>query len=634
MNFSPLDILKEYWGYDAFRPVQEDIVSAAVEGKDVLAMLPTGGGKSICFQVPAMMKDGLALVVTPLIALMKDQVQNLKARGINAIAIHAGMNKREVDLALNNAAYGDCKFLYVSPERLGTFLFRSYLSVLNISYIVVDEAHCVSQWGYDFRPDYLKIIELRKETDAPVIALTATATPSVADDIMSKLGFKEKLIIKSGFERPNISYIVRQCDDKDGQLLNICSGVQGTGIIYVRNRKKTEEVASVLSGAGFSCAAYHAGLGFNTRMERQEAWKAGKIRIMVCTNAFGMGIDKPDVRFVVHIDLPDSIEAYYQEAGRAGRDGKKSFAVLLWNRLDVKRLHQIATVSFPSLEYIEDIYHKVHAYFQIPYDTGEGRNLKFEISEFCKAFRQERSKVYYAIKYLDREGHWTYTEEVDMPTRVRILVQRNELYEISLPEKIMIDLLDILMRKCEGIFSYPVPIDEEYFSDYLHVSVSDFRQLLYRLSLEHVIAYIPQAHSDVIFIKHPRLHQGDVALSPAKYDMLKKTYRERCDSMIEYASCENECRSEFMLHYFGQEDTKPCGTCDYCRKNAEKSDENIREKTRQGLKEYIDSLGGKYSLSQINARFSDTSASYCSDYIAILRDMIDRGEVSAYEDMI
>ena len=388
-----LETLKEYWGYESFRPKQEEIVNSALEGRDVLAILPTGGGKSVCFQVPAMMRDGIAIVVTPLIALMKDQVQNLNARGIRALCINAGMTRREVDTALNNALYGDYKFLYVSPERLRTPMFKGYVREMNVSYIVVDEAHCISQWGYDFRPDYLQIGNLRELVDAPVIALTATATPQVADDIMERLSFKGKCLIKSGFERPNLSYIVRRCEDKLGQLLNVCNGVQGTGIVYVRSRKKTEELAAFLQANDISSSFYHAGLGQESRTERQEQWKCGKIRVMVCTNAFGMGIDKSDVRFVVHFDVPDSPEAYFQEAGRGGRDGKRSYAVLLWNDSDLKRMNQIAAASFPSLEYIEDIYHKIHIFYEIPYDTGAGRQLKFNLEEFCRRFKLQSTML-------------------------------------------------------------------------------------------------------------------------------------------------------------------------------------------------------------------------------------------------
>ncbi|MDT3357047.1 MAG: RecQ family ATP-dependent DNA helicase [Bacteroidota bacterium] len=562
---SAVEILREYWGYDSFRPMQKEIIDAALEDRDVLAILPTGGGKSVCFQVPAMMKDGLALVITPLVALMKDQVQNLKDRGIRAMAIHAGMGRHEVDLALNNAAYGDYKFLYISPERLGTFLFRSYLPVLNVNYIVVDEAHCISQWGYDFRPDYLSIGDLRKEVDAPVIALTATATPEVADDIMSRLGFSEKLVLKSGFERPNLSYVVRKCEDKLGQLLNVCNGVCGTGIVYVRNRRKTEELASFLKSNDISASYYHAGLGHESRAQRQEQWKKGEVRVMVCTNAFGMGIDKPDVRFVVHFDLPDAPEAYFQEAGRAGRDGKRSFAVQLWNSSDVRRLHQIEKISFPGLDFMEDIYHKVHLFFQIPYGAGIGRQLKFNLEEFCKHFSLPRAETFYALKYIEREGHWSYSEDIDVSTRVKIAVDRSVLYDLDLPEPAMGELLELLIRRCEGIFSFAVQIDEEYFSKAVGLTIPSFRQLLYRMSLEHIINYVPQDHSDVIFLHHDRLEPGNLALSPKRLAMLKDAASRRVQAMIDYVSEEDTCRSRFLLAYFGQTESEDCGNCDVCR---------------------------------------------------------------------
>ena len=443
---TPREVLEKYWGYESFRPLQEEIIQAALEGRDVLALLPTGGGKSVCFQVPVLMKEGLALVVTPLIALMKDQVQNLTDRGIRALAIHAGMGRHEVDLTLNNAAYGDFKFLYVSPERLNTRLFRSYLDVLPISTIVVDEAHCISQWGYDFRPDYLRIGELRKLVDVPVIALTATATPRVAEDIMDKLGFREPLLLKTGFERPNLSYIVRKAEDKLGQLLNICRSVPGAGIVYMRHRARCEEIASFLKAEGVGASYYHAGLSTPARAERQAQWKSGEIPVMVCTNAFGMGIDKGDVRFVVHLDLPESIEAYFQEAGRAGRDGLRSYAVLLWNDADVRRLRQIEKTSFPPLEFIEDIYQKLHQFYQVPYETGIGRQLKFDLEEFCRHFGLQRPPVHYALKYLERTDHLSFSEDVDIDTKVKITVDRNALYDIDQPEKEMAEVLELLMR--------------------------------------------------------------------------------------------------------------------------------------------------------------------------------------------
>lgn len=628
---SPSEVLKEYWGYDDFRPMQEEIITAALEGKDVLAIMPTGGGKSICFQVPGLMRDGITLVVTPLIALMKDQVQNLNDRGVRALAIHAGMSRHEVDLALNNAAYGDYKFLYLSPERLGTQLFRSYIDVLDVSFIVVDEAHCISQWGYDFRPDYLRIGELRERIDAPVIAVTATATPSVAQDIMERLGFKEKLLLKSGFERPNLSYIVRQVEDKYSQILNVCNGVPGTGIVYARNRRKCEELSAFLMAQGVSASFYHAGLGGQARAERQAAWKSGAVRVMVCTNAFGMGIDKPDVRFVVHYDLPESPEAYFQEAGRAGRDGKRSFAVQLWNSVDVRRAKQIEDVSFPSLEYIEDVYQKLHAFFEIPYDTGMGRQLKFKIEDFCKRFGLQRAPAFYALKYLERTEHLTYSEEVDIPTKVRINVDRKSLYDVELADQGQANVLEALMRSYTGIFSFLQQIDEEYVARRAGQTVPQLRQSLYGLSLAHVISYVPTDHSDVVVLHHDRLRPGNVNLMPSRYAMLRESFHARAEAMLEYVSETSECRSRYLLRYFGQTETTDCGTCDVCRaRRAALPARTLQQMTRRKLIEYIDEKDGEYSLEEIVAEFGNPSGNHSPDYLDILRQLIDNGDVPMY----
>ncbi|MGN1210824.1 MAG: ATP-dependent DNA helicase RecQ, partial [Candidatus Cryptobacteroides sp.] len=588
----PLSVLKEYWGYDSFRPMQKEIIDAALRGEDVLAILPTGGGKSVCFQVPALLKDGIALVVTPLIALMNDQVQNLTDRGIRALAVHAGMSVRETDNALNNAAYGDYKFLYLSPERLMTPLFREYLKDMNVSFIVVDEAHCISQWGYDFRPEYLKINELRQFVEAPVIALTATATPKVAEDIATRLGFSSLNVIKSGFERPNLSYVVRKAEDKKSRLLGICNSVSGTGIVYVRSRSRAEELAAFLSSAGVSSSFYHAGLSSETRSERQEEWKAGRIRVMVCTNAFGMGIDKPDVRFVVHSDIPESPESYFQEAGRAGRDGKESYAVLLWNGNDLKRMKQMEKVAFPGLEFIEDIYHKVHIFFGIPYEAGEGSQLKFKLEDFCKQFSLDRRSVYYAIRYIERAGHWSLMEDFEVKTKVQIRVSRQDLYDIVLPQKQMKTVLEILMRNYTGLFSFPVAVDEELVASRAGISVPFLRQTLYRLSLEHIITYIPCDSSDIISLVHPRLYPHDVDLNPELYGMLRDMYSERMDAMIAYATEDNLCRSRFLLNYFGQKDSSDCGKCDVCRRTGKRKGQG----TSSMLENIINvELNGKYS---------------------------------------
>ena len=619
----PEEVLKKYWGYESFRPMQREIVDSALQGRDTLALLPTGGGKSVCFQVPALMTAGTALVITPLIALMKDQVQNLRDRGIRALAIHAGMTRREVDTALNNAAYGDFKFLYLSPERLGTSLFNSYLSILDISFIVVDEAHCISQWGYDFRPDYLEIGALREQVDAPVIALTATATPEVAEDIMERLRFKEKNLLKGSFRRENLSYIVRKCEDKLGQLAGICKGVDGSGIVYMQSRKGCEEIASFLRAEGISASFYHAGLGTASRSERQEKWKKGEIRIMVSTNAFGMGIDKSDVRFVAHNTLPDSPEAYFQEAGRGGRDGKPSYAVLLWNGTDLRRLKQLAATSFPPLDYIADIYQKVHIFYQVPYDVGEGRQIKFSLEDFVHHFSLSKSTAWYAIKYLERAGHWTMAEDLDIKTRVQIVADRRALYDIELPDARMAAILEALMRGYDGIFSWPHPVDEDYLAAKADCTVPALRQLLYGLALEHVIKYIPADRSDVITLRHDRLRPGNLDLKPALYKMLKENFERRMAAMVAYVQDDVECRQSFLLDYFGEKDAAPCGRCDRCREHR-----RAPQATAASIRAWIAGKGGRYTVKELRDAFENPSRQASGDdYLSILRELIDGGDV-------
>ena len=626
-NQKKLDILKQYWGHDSFRPMQSDIIDSALDNKDTLAILPTGGGKSICFQIPALIKGGLTIVVTPLIALMKDQVQNLNNRGIKASAIHLGMTRHEIDIVLNNAAYGDTRFLYVSPERLRTQLFKSYLDVMDISYIVVDEAHCISQWGYDFRPDYLEISKIREIIDAPIIALTATATPSVAEDIMDKLEFNEPNILKSGFERPNLYYIVRHCEDKVGQLRSICSGVQGTGIVYVRSRKKCEELSSLLSATGESASFYHAGLTSETRAKRQELWKTGDIRIMVCTNAFGMGIDKPDVRFVVHFDVPDSLEAYFQEAGRAGRDGNKSYAAILWNTSDIRRLKQTHTTSYPSLDYMENIYHKVYAYAEIPFDMGIGREIRFDPIEFAKQFKLNSNMAYHAIQYLEKAGHWSITEDADIHARVKIAVSRDALYEITMSDPRMLQFIDYLMRNYTDVFSRTVSIDEELVSKKLGLSIPQLRQLMYRMSVDHLIRYIPAAKTTVIRTNNNHLRPKNVNLQPQLYEKLKQNSESRIASMIDYITETDTCRSRYVLAYFGQKDSQDCGTCDICRQKKASPSSDIKDKIANYIKTEKDN---KYEIADILNEFSSYDQMNDEHIISILRDMIDDGIIPPF----
>lgn len=564
------EILKKYWGYESFRPKQQEIIEAALAGKDVLGILPTGGGKSLCFQIPALMKDGIAIVVTPLISLMKDQVQNLASKGIRALAVHSGMTFHEIDAALDNARFGGYRFLYLSPERLGTEIFVSRLKNMEVTYIVVDEAHCISQWGYDFRPDYLSIASVREYVpSASVIALTATATRKVADDIMEKLAFREPLVYSSGFERPNLSYSVVRKENKAGALLSLCTMDEGSGIVYVRERKAARETASFLVSQGVSADFYHAGISKQERDARQDAWKRGDVRIMVATNAFGMGIDKPDVRFVCHLDVPESIESYYQEAGRAGRDGLPAAAVMLWNDSDVKRLEAVYRTSFPPLDYVRDIYQKVFIYLGLAYEEGMGQTRCFDIVDFSRHFRLNAAMAYSAVKYIGTAGYWSVTDEIDNPTRIMFSVDRDALYNIQLSDKRMDTFLKALMRTWPGLFSHLVSIDEEYLARLTLDSVHGVKSKLLYLSRNRILVYVPRKRSPLIHFSNERLTPGNLCLSEADYQKRKLAYRERMDAVLEYVRAgENGacgCRSIMLSEYFGQDGVRPCGICDLCR---------------------------------------------------------------------
>lgn len=565
-----LATLKKYWGYEGFRPKQEEIISEALAGRDVLALMPTGGGKSVCFQVPAMMKEGICIVVSPLIALMKDQVENLRKRGIPALLVCAGMSYREIDATLDNAVYGDYKFLYVSPERLRTDLFLARAAKMNINYLVVDEAHCISQWGYDFRPEYLMINEVRDKIagtafpdKVPVIALTATATQEVAEDIMVRLGFAKPNLLVSGFERPNLSYSARKCENKLGQLLKVCQGVQGSGIVYVAKRRTAEEVTAFLTSQGIDAATYHAGMNGKVRASVQDAWKKGEKRIIVSTNAFGMGIDKGDVRFVCHYDMPQSPEAYFQEAGRAGRDGNKSYALLIWNSTDLKRLSQILQTNYPPLDYIKDIYQKVHSFLKIPYETGKDKGYKFDLAAFAKQYKLQAAKAYYAIKYIEMSGYWTLTEELDIPSKLSITVSRDELYSIQLGSAEVDTFLKVLMRMYEGLFSGFVTIDEERIAAVGKYSVLAVEKKLKWLAARNVLRYVPKVKSPVLYLATERLYPENLRLDKKEYDDRVARSARRHDAMAAYAQNTDRCRSQMLLEYFGQTG-KPCGVCDWC----------------------------------------------------------------------
>ena len=642
----PQAVLQEYWGYPGFRPKQREIIDSALRGEDVLAILPTGGGKSVCFQVPTLMREGLGIVVTPLIALMKDQVANLNARGIKSLAVYAGMSAKEIDIALDNAVFGDFKFLYLSPERLKSEMFRQRLPYMKVAYLVVDEAHCISQWGYDFRPDYLEIAAVREITGAgvPVIALTATATPEVAADIMDKLGFRFPNLIQGSFARENLSYVVRKCEDKQGQLLSICKGVPGTGIVYVRMRKRAEEIAAFLKANGYVAEAYHAGMGKDARELIQERWKTGKTSIIVSTNAFGMGIDKPDVRFVCHFDMPDSIEAYFQEAGRGGRDGKRSYAVLLWNDSDIRRLEQIKENSFPPLDYIEDVYHKVHNFFEIPFDFGEGRVGKFDIVRFCAKYKLSRSKVASAIKYIELENHWIVEEEGELPTRVSFTMSREDMYSYNPEDRTEDEIIDVLMRRYPGIFSSNVAVDTEYLAKMSECTEGEVKRRLYRLSQKGVIRYIPSDKTPMIYFKENRLMPKNVCLPKARYNERLGRFTRRLDAMIGYVTRDDECRSVLLLEYFGEKDGKKCGKCDVCisaRNRKRPQRRMMRAEIMQFVSGYdfsaicrlyrIDRANDRYWLAKAvstNEFLSDMIARFGDGYkdcISLLRYMSDAG---------
>ncbi len=563
-------ILVKYWGFSTFRDLQEEIIQSVAEGNDTLGLMPTGGGKSITFQVFSLSREGICLVITPLIALMKDQVFNLRKREIKAIAIYSGMSKAEMDMALNNAMNGNYKFLYLSPERLQTELFRERLKQMNVNLIAVDESHCISQWGYDFRPSYLEIAEIRELIpDVPILALTATATPEVVDDIQDKLKFKAKNVLKKSFERKNLSYVVRETENKGYELLKIAKNIPGSAVVYVRSRNKTKQIADYLKKYGHSADFYHAGLSKEVREQKQEDWQNDKIRIIVSTNAFGMGIDKPNVRWVVHIDLPDTIEAYFQEAGRGGRDEKKAWAVLLYNKSDEAKLTRRININFPPVEKIKRTYEALGNYFQLPVGAGEGMAYDFDIYDFSKKFKIDINTTFHSLQVLKRQSFIELTEELNSPSRILFKVKRDNLYKFQIANQSYDAFIKLVLRSYTGLFTNFTPIHEELLAKRANVKTNVIVEYLKHLNKLNIIDYIPRKNKPLIVYTQSRVGQDHLYIDGKDYRERKARFEKRLSAVLHYANTTAKCRSQILLEYFGQKNPNRCGQCDVCLRRNE-----------------------------------------------------------------
>jgi len=617
------EALKTYWNFDSFRPLQEDIIRSVLDGKDTLALMPTGGGKSLCFQVPALVQPGICIVVSPLIALIKDQVEALKARGIEAVALVSGMSKREVDILLNNCIYGHIKFLYVSPERLLSPLVRERISYMKVNLIAIDEAHCISQWGYDFRPPYLQLTELRQlQPEVPVLALTATATLRVIDDIQKKLAFKAPNVFTKSFSRSNLSYVVSHDENKIRKLLSIANKVPGTGIVYVRNRRETQEIARLLHAAGIQADFYHAGLDTPLRSQKQAAWMNGQIRVIVATNAFGMGIDKPDVRFVVHMDVPESLEAYYQEAGRAGRDEKKSYAVLLYSPGDRELLEKRLELNFPPIAEIRHVYQCLGNYYQLAHGAGEGLVLDFDIGDFCSRFKLDAVKTINALKFLEHDGYLMLSESIYLPSRVQIEVSSEELYRFQIENAFFDSFIKVLLRSYGGMFEQYSPIQEFELAKKMGKTKDDIVVMLNKLQDYKLLTYLPQTDKPQLQYLRARMDAATMYLDARYMRERKEVMNEQVQAILHYAET-NTCRSVMLLHYFNEPDAGKCGTCDVCLEEKRKA--NAAGLDELITVELIDTLADQHlNLEElIGSMRSGTE----KERVAILRHLLDAGKV-------
>ena len=625
------EILKQYWGYDSFRDLQEEIITSIGEGKDTLGLMPTGGGKSITFQVPALAQSGLCIVITPLIALMKDQVQNLRKRGIKALAIYSGMTRQEIVTALENCIFGDYKFLYISPERLDTEIFRIKLRSMKVSMITVDESHCISQWGYDFRPAYLKIAEIRELLPGvPVLALTATATPEVVKDIQSRLNFREENVFRMSFERKNLAYIVRKTDNKTGELLHILKRIDGSAIIYVCNRRRTKEITELLMQEGITADFYHAGLDNAVKDLRQKRWQNGEIRVMVATNAFGMGIDKPDVRIVLHIDLPDSPEAYFQEAGRAGRDGLKAYAVILYAKSDKMTLHKRVADTFPEKEYILQVYEHLQYYYQMAMGDGFQCIREFNLEEFCRKFKYFPVPVDSALKILTQAGYLEYTDEQDNASRILFTIRRDELYKLREMGTEAETLIQTILRSYTGVFTDYAYISEDTLAIRTGLTRQQIYNILVTLTKRRIVDYIPHKKTPYIIYTRERLELRYLHIPASVYEERKARYEARIKAMEEYVTSESVCRSRMLLRYFGEKNEHNCKQCDVCL-NRHETDCLPEDSFREMRKQILELLTRK---SLPPAGIANAIEAEREDISRVIQYLLEEGELKMQDGML
>jgi ATP-dependent DNA helicase RecQ len=625
---SPKEILKQYWGYDSFRSKQEDAIHSVLDAKDTLTLLPTGGGKSICFQVPALMMEGICIVISPLIALMNDQVTALKAKNIRALAITSGMSFSELDIALDNCIYGNYKFLYLSPERLESDMVQQRLKKMNINLLAVDEAHCISEWGYNFRPSYLKIAEIREITTAPIIALTATATPLVVKDIQEKLKFDNENVISTSFYREELSYVVLKQDDKDSKLIQILNRVKGTSIIYCRTRKETKRIHLLLSEYGITSHYYHAGLDVLERASKQKQWQLNHVRVMVATNAFGMGIDKNDVRLVIHNHLPFSLEAYFQEAGRAGRDRKLAYSILLYNDLDIHNLKKQINDHYPEIEIVRNVYQQIANYLGIAIGDGKHQEFPFHINEFCERYNLNQLQTYNVLKLLEKEDYIKLSEAIHQPSRLFIKVTHTELYQFQIANKQYDILLKILLRSYGSLFDNFTKIQENIIAKRAQLSTQEVKDFLTNLKQMDILDYIPQNSNPKLLILKTRVDSKYISLSKETLETRKANEEAKAASVIQYASNQYQCRSHVLQNYFGEKDDKRCGKCDVC---LERNNLKINDQEFEAIMLAIQNLIGQ------NPMHVDDIIMAIIEYredkmISVLQFLSDNGQIAMNEE--